>query len=177
MELRFTVIIPVLNLSGSLDLLMRCLEVQTFARERFECIVVDDGSTDGSREFLETCSAPFNLRVLSNKTNLGRSAARNIGCANAKGEILVFLDGDVLPSPSWLSDYDEAFLRRDVDVLSGGRYSITVDPQNAPAELSVLLGTPLSLLFRSDITAQFQKLAGRARLGQYPTPLYEWLES
>jgi glycosyltransferase involved in cell wall biosynthesis/transglutaminase-like putative cysteine protease len=176
MELRFTVVVPVLNLRGSLDLLMRCLEAQTFPRSRFECIVVDDGSTDGSGEFLDTYSAGFPLRVIDNDVNRGRSEARNLGCREARGEILVFLDGDVLPAPSWLDEYDKAFRDQRAEVLSGGRYSVTVDPRRASTELGALLQTPVADLFRGDLDGQFERLHRRARLGQYPTPLYERLE-
>ena len=176
MELRFSVIIPVLNLRGSLELLMRCLEAQTCPRTRFECIIVDDGSTDGSAEFLDAYSAGFNLRVVHHSRTLGRSSARNIGCRHAHGEILVFLDGDMLPGPSWLSEYDRAFRTEDADVLSGGRYSIAVDPRHAPAQLSALLRVSNAALFGVNVAEQFDALARRARLGQYPTPLYERLE-
>ena len=176
MELRFSVIIPVLDLRGSLDLLMRCLEAQTFPRTGFECIIVDDGSTDGSAEFLDAYAAGFNLRVVHHSRTLGRSSARNIGCRHAQGDILVFLDGDMLPRPSWLSEYDRAFRTRDADVLSGGRYSIAIDPRYAPTQLSARLKVPIPDLFRFNVAEQFDALSRRARLGQYPTPLYERLE-
>lgn len=64
---RFSVIVPVLNLRNSLPLLLRCLEAQTFPRDRFECIFVDDGSTDGTRELLEGHSSPVDLRVFRNE--------------------------------------------------------------------------------------------------------------
>jgi glycosyltransferase involved in cell wall biosynthesis len=176
MHIRFSVIVPVLNLRGSIELLLRCLEAQLFSSTRFECIVVDDGSTDGTGQFLDEYTAGFNLVVVHNAITRGRSEARNIGCKRARGEILVFLDGDMLPSPTWLHEFDDAF-RGGAEVISGGRYSIAVDPQRVHASLSGLLHVPESALFRDDVAAQFKALAGRARLGQYPTPLYQRLET
>jgi len=177
MRPRFSVIIPVLNLAGSIDLVMRCLEAQTLSREQFECIVIDDGSTDGTGEWLNAYAAPFVLTVARNSVTMGRSAARNVGVRRARGEIFVFLDGDMLPSPSWLSEFDRGFRTHDAEVLSGGRYSIAIDPCQAHANLCALLNVSDLALFRSDVVAHFGTIARRARLGQYPLPLYERLEN
>lgn len=73
----------------------------------FEVIVVDDGSTDGSCQFLETGryrQLPVK-RVVGN--GLGVAGARNRGAQAATGEILVFLDAHVLPDPGWLCELVE----------------------------------------------------------------------
>jgi len=70
------------------------------ARLDFEIILVDDGSTDGTREWLATLKAPF--RVLLNDRNGGYAAANNRGAAAAGGEILVFLNNDLVLTPGWL---------------------------------------------------------------------------
>ncbi|MDT3698282.1 MAG: glycosyltransferase [Thermincola sp.] len=67
-----------------------------------EIIVVNDGSTDNSR--LEALKFVNQIKLVDLETNLGRSAARNIGIANASGEVLIFLDADCLPK-------DEDFFR------------------------------------------------------------------
>ena len=60
-----------------------------------EVIVVNDGSSDGTHELLEHFDS-IPLRVFHNDVCKGRSASRNIGAAEARGDILVFLDGDCL---------------------------------------------------------------------------------
>jgi hypothetical protein len=69
-----------------------------------EVIVVDDGSTDGSPAFLGTYGEA--VRFVALGANRGRGAARNYGAALARGEYLVFLDGDDLLLPWSLDVYD-----------------------------------------------------------------------
>ncbi len=65
-----------------------------------EIILVDDGSTDGTREWLAAQSAPY--VVLLNPRNLGYGAANNRGAARARGEYLALLNNDLVLSPGWL---------------------------------------------------------------------------
>jgi glycosyltransferase involved in cell wall biosynthesis len=61
--------------------------------ERFELIVVDDASQDGTADYLATLADPH-IRVIRNARNGGPSAARNVGLAAAQAEIVAFLDSD-----------------------------------------------------------------------------------
>jgi GT2 family glycosyltransferase/glycosyltransferase involved in cell wall biosynthesis len=66
----------------------------------WECLLVDDGSTDGTRAWLETLSLPF--RVLRNERNLGFAAACNNGAREARGDVLALLNNDLVLPPGWL---------------------------------------------------------------------------
>jgi O-antigen biosynthesis protein len=66
----------------------------------YEIILVDDGSTDGTRAWLETLSAPY--RVVLNEHNLGYAGANNRGADVAKGDFLLLLNNDLLLTPRWL---------------------------------------------------------------------------
>jgi GT2 family glycosyltransferase len=66
----------------------------------YEVILVDDGSTDGTREWLATLRAPFH--VLLNPRNLGYAASNNRGAAAAQGRMLAFLNNDLVLSGGWL---------------------------------------------------------------------------
>lgn len=67
---------------------------------RYEVILVDDGSTDGTREFLETLEEPY--RVLLNKENLGYAGANNRGAEVARNPVLIFLNNDLELQEGWL---------------------------------------------------------------------------
>jgi GT2 family glycosyltransferase len=71
-----------------------------------EIILVDDGSTDGTREWLATLGGPF--RVVLNAGNLGYGAATNRGAAAARGEVLALLNNDLVLAQGWLWPMMEA---------------------------------------------------------------------
>jgi GT2 family glycosyltransferase len=66
----------------------------------WECLLVDDGSTDGTREWLGTVAPPF--RALHHARNLGFAAAINHGAREARGDVLALLNNDLVLSPGWL---------------------------------------------------------------------------
>lgn len=79
-----------------------CIEALRRSREDahpIELVVVDNGSKDGSREWL---AAQTDVRLVANDANVGAPAARNQGIALARGEYVVFLDNDVVVTPGWL---------------------------------------------------------------------------
>ncbi len=96
MTLGVSVVIPVYNAASSLHQCLESLNVSTVPP--LECIVVDDGSTDESPKI----AAQHGAKVLSTGGRLGPARARNIGAEAASGEIVFFLDADVLR----LSRYD-----------------------------------------------------------------------
>jgi GT2 family glycosyltransferase len=76
----------------------------------FGVIIVDNGSEDGSLEFLEEISkSKLNITVIRNKENLGPSVARNQGIEKAKGKYVGFLDNDTRVHPLWLKEAVKVF--------------------------------------------------------------------
>ena len=91
-----SVIIPVYNLS---DCVTRCLQsVMTQSYSAFECVIVDDASTDDSMERCEQMIKEYHglisFRILRHQRNRGLSAARNTGTDAATGEYILYVDGD-----------------------------------------------------------------------------------
>jgi len=74
---------------------------RTLAGVDYEVILVDDGSDDGTREFVRTVEHP-KLRLMENAENLGFAGSNNRGAAAAKGEVLAFLNNDLVLRENWL---------------------------------------------------------------------------
>jgi GT2 family glycosyltransferase len=74
----------------------------------YEIVFIDDGSTDGTREWLGTLDAP-DIRVLLNERNLGYAGANNRGAAIARGEFLALLNNDLVLTPGWLEPMLQLF--------------------------------------------------------------------
>ncbi|ALJ00980.1 glycosyltransferase family 2 protein [Rufibacter tibetensis] len=87
---KISIVIPVYNRKADLP---RCLESIDTAYENYEVIAVDDGSTDGSYELLQTMQIK-NLQVLKNPGNRGVNYTRNRGIERATGDYILFLDSD-----------------------------------------------------------------------------------
>ncbi|WP_165859209.1 glycosyltransferase family 2 protein [Desulfofundulus salinus] len=95
----FSIIIPCRNEGDHLRRTVRSM-IQARGSEQ-EIIVVDDGSTDGCCDFLRSGEMP-GVRLVEGK-NLGVAGARNVGAAQARGEILCFCDAHLELPPGWLA--------------------------------------------------------------------------
>lgn len=89
-----SVIIPVYNKKDYLDSAIRSILEQEY--QKFEIILVDDGSTDGCSLLCDQYQREFNKIKVIHQKNFGVSAARNAGLSLAKGEYILFLDADDL---------------------------------------------------------------------------------
>lgn len=72
----------------------------------FELIIVDNGSTDGTVEYLKTLT---NIKTIFNQENLGFSKGNNQGLEIATGEYIGFLNNDILLSPNWFEEIEKVF--------------------------------------------------------------------
>lgn len=75
----------------------------------FEVVLVDDGSSDGTRDWLRTLDHP-RIRTLLNPENLGYARSNNAGVQLASGELLGLLNNDLLFEPGWLEPMLDALL-------------------------------------------------------------------
>ena len=102
--IRVSVVIPTYNRLDRLKRVLAGLENQDYPRDQFEVVVVSDGSRDGTHEYLQSRSTSLHL-VLVIQENLGPAAARNQGYLHAGGEIVLFIDDDVIPIPQLISEH------------------------------------------------------------------------
>ncbi len=92
-----SVVLPTRNRLRQLELVVAGLERQTYPLADTEVIVVSDGSSDGTNAYLQSLQTPLDLVARLVPRNQGVAAARNLGVALARGEIVLFLDDDVVP--------------------------------------------------------------------------------
>lgn len=114
--MRFSVIVPCYNAQRTLARCLDSLFAQGVAREEYEVIVVDDGSTDQSLQIV----SGYTCQLLGNPRNMGPGVARNLGAARAQGEILVFIDSDCIAPPDWLAGIGRHFAGDLVQAVWGG---------------------------------------------------------
>ena len=97
---RVSVVIPYFENQRGLDRLLAALACQDMAAREFEVVIADDGSATPP----VLPATPFTCSVVRQE-NLGfrAGAARNLGARASSGTVLVFLDGDMIPEPGFLT--------------------------------------------------------------------------
>jgi len=95
-----SVVTPLYNCLPLTRAMLESLEASIPPRITYEVILVDDGSTDGTREWLKGLGAPY--RVVLNETNQGFAGSTNRGAEVARGEVLALLNNDLVLEPGWL---------------------------------------------------------------------------
>lgn len=100
--MRVSIIIPTYNEKEVLEDCIESLGAQSY--DDFEIIIVDDGSTDGSKKILENLEKTLPNFKFFSESHRGAGAARNLGAKHAKGEILVFVDADMTFEKNFLRE-------------------------------------------------------------------------
>lgn len=123
MDFMFSIIIPAYNREHQLLLTLASFNNQINAKGIYEVIVVDDGSTDHTREIVQSFPATYPLTYTKTERNTGRSCARNQGIALARGHYIIFCDADFLVIPQFIQIFRKYHLRYLKSVVSGIPYS------------------------------------------------------
>ncbi|MEA5570708.1 glycosyltransferase family 2 protein [Calothrix sp. UHCC 0171] len=109
----FSVVIPTYNRKPILEKCLQALEVQQLSHSAvtgYEVVLVDDGSTDGTLQWLEKCKNEFpHVRVFS-QNHQGPSAARNLGVEQATGDTIIFIDSDLVVTETFLQSHADALV-------------------------------------------------------------------
>jgi mycofactocin glycosyltransferase len=112
-----TVIIPTLDRAGDLDECLQAIRAIDYPAERLEIIVVDDASADAPA--IAAVAGRHGARLLVNSENRGPAHSRDRAAAEAKGDILAFVDSDCVPTRSWLRDLTAYFAWDKVGAVGG----------------------------------------------------------
>ena len=127
--MKLTIIIPVFNESESIPELLSELEVVLDIYESWEVIFIDDGSSDGSTDFMiSACKQNENIKLIQFYRNFGKSAALNEGFKLASGDYVITMDADLQDDPkeihNLINKIDEGW-----DLVSGWKKT-RLDPLN-----------------------------------------------
>ncbi|MGH7894883.1 MAG: glycosyltransferase [Candidatus Binatia bacterium] len=93
-----SIVVPVLDRAGMIAGLLDSLLALDYPQDRYEVIVVDNGSSDGTPRVVER----YPVRLLEELSVRSSYAARNRGIAASRGELIVFTDSDCVATPGWL---------------------------------------------------------------------------
>jgi GT2 family glycosyltransferase len=125
MALLISVIVPALNEASVIGQCLAALKRQKLPSACFEVIVVDNGSTDRTREIARSFGDSLSVTVLERRGDR-ISALRNFGAAVARGGFLAFLDADCIAPEHWLQ-HTADLLRADDFRIIGAQYRIPAD--------------------------------------------------
>ncbi len=106
-NLKISVIIPTYNRCKYLKIALNSLLNQSCVPD--EIIVIDDGSIDGTKEYLKVISKNNDIIKVFSQKNGGPSKARNLGIKKAKGDIICFFDDDEIAHRDWIKTIVETF--------------------------------------------------------------------
>ncbi len=157
-----SVIISTRNRANSLKRLLESLEsLECPDSFQVEILVVDNGSTDGTKELLSEERARtrrFSLRVLEEKQR-GKASALNLGLDSAKGNLILVVDDDVVVHPDWLTGHVECYAKTSFDAVQG-RVLPGVDPEGKPADPRRLKEYNIPLIDYGDAYREIRGLTG-----------------
>jgi GT2 family glycosyltransferase len=136
-----SVVVPTYNRASRLERVLAALASQTYPRSCYEIVVVSDGSTDGTDELLR--QRPPTELVAAIQANGGPAAARNRGVELAAGELLLFIDDDVIATPTLIERHVQTH-------LEGGDEQVVIGPMATPpdVELSPWVQWEQTMLYR-----------------------------
>jgi glycosyltransferase involved in cell wall biosynthesis len=143
----FSVIIPTYNRPAQLAQCLQALSRIDYPPEKFEVIVVDDGSAEPPESVIRRFRELLDVRLCS-QANAGPAAARNLGAGQSRGEFFAFTDDDCAPAAGWLRALAARFAEYP-DRLIGGR-TLNALSDNLYSETSQLIIDVVYAHFNAD---------------------------
>ncbi|MCP1447581.1 glycosyltransferase family 2 protein [Priestia megaterium] len=120
--IKVSIIMPTYNKYHQTSLSLYSLSKQTFPQAEYEVILVDDASSDNTPDILKEADVPFKFKYIRMKQNKGRSSVRNIGINHAEGDLLIFLDGEMLAPPAFIENHYKHHVHESNLVVTGAMH-------------------------------------------------------
>lgn len=131
-----SIIVPVYNVQNYLGRCLDSIIQQTY--ENFECILVNDGSTDKSGEICDKIVKQDKRFIVIHQQNAGLSVARNNALSIAKGEYVSFVDSDDYILPQYLNSLLNAIISTDSDISKCNYFRGNLTEDNDTCDISVV---------------------------------------
>jgi glycosyltransferase involved in cell wall biosynthesis len=148
-----SVIIPTFSRPRQLDACLCKLAEQTYPRDQFQVIVVDDGGTYSLDALVKSYKQTLDISLIRQQ-NSGPAVARNQGAAAARGVLLVFTDDDCLPDARWLEAFAKRHCQAPLAFLGGAVVNYFVENSWAVTS-QLILDSAYSFYNRDPDDAQF----------------------
>ena len=121
--LGISLIIPTFNKIDRLSLVLNSLKNQNLDNKRFEVVIIDDGSTDGTETLIHNNLYNYPIKYIK-QNNYGRSSARNNGILNSDHDIIVFSDDDLILPSDFLINHLKAHESQDNIIVHGKIFNL-----------------------------------------------------
>jgi len=121
---KITILIPIFNELHTLETILKKVDEVSFCNLEKEIILIDDYSTDGTREILEKLKtqAPDKYKIFYHDKNIGKGAALRTGFEHVTGDIVVIQDADLEYDPADYEPLIKMILEDKADVVYGSRF-------------------------------------------------------
>lgn len=155
--MKLSIIIPVFNEEKTLrEVISQVEKVNVGDKITKEIVIVDDGSTDRTREILKEFSSKEKIKTFTHKRNLGKGAAVRTGIKKSTGDTVIIQDADLEYNPADYPNLLEPIIKKECQVVYGTRMRLKVKPEFFFSFLgNKLLTWFTNLLFRIKLSDVF----------------------
>ena len=150
-----TVVVPTYNRRKLLRVAIDSLRQQSHPADRYEILIISDGSTDGTDDdYRVPLDLPLTRLIRQEVEGFGLSAARNLGTREAKGRLVMFFDDDMVADKELVKNHVEAHQQFDENVAVCGRVKLAAELPNTPF-CQIVLGDICRLFAENEEEARF----------------------
>lgn len=145
---KVSIIVPVYNVKNQLIRCLNSISEQTY--KNFECVLIDDGSTDGSGELCDLYAQKDKRFIAIHQKNAGLSVARNNAMNIAVGEYVSFIDSDDYVLPSYLEKMVSVLENNDCDIVKCDYFKGAIEADHADPKVDVFSGRKFTEMLLTD---------------------------